>query len=65
MYLQRKSFKLKRECPPYRESLDNLQKFAEEMKTAAEKPETETIRTEIEECVHENTITTPATLSVD
>lgn len=33
------------------------------MKTA--KPETETIRTDIEECVHENTITTPATLSVD
>lgn len=63
MYLQRKSFKLKRECPPYRESLDNLQKLAEEMKTA--KPETETIRTDIEECVHENTITTPATLSVD
>lgn len=46
-----RSFKLKRECPPYRQSLEQVQQHAEELKAAAEKPmdETQTIRTEIEE----------------
>jgi len=36
---KQRSFKLKRECPPYRQSLNNLQQQAEELKAAAEKPD--------------------------